>query len=102
MRDLLLLPRRERGIEHRVDCKVRLAPAEPGGRVVEAHHDRQTQGRRVDSCLQPLGGARLQDVQLHVHTTAGDARLVLAARSEERRVGKEGRSGWWASKYSVE
>ena len=42
--DVFLLPGDQGRIQHGIDRKVRVAPAQPGGRVVQAHHRHERQG----------------------------------------------------------
>src|SRR5690554_7927671 len=60
----------------------------------------QTLGRAIDSLMMPEMSATQRKAILMAHQPAIEKRwniqLSLAAvRSEERRVGKECRSGWW-------
>jgi len=71
VRDVLLLPGGECGVKHGVDSKVRLTPSEPGGRIVGAHHDGQSQGSPVDTGLEPLAGTTIENLELHTHTIPG-------------------------------
>ncbi len=66
----MVFERNQRGIKYRVRGEMLLASSEPGSRVVSAHHDRQPKRRSVDTKLQRLVRAAVQDGELEVQLGA--------------------------------
>src|SRR5438874_6835373 len=74
-----MLERDQRRVQESVDCQVLLAPAQPGGRVVETAQRRDSERRRVHANLQRLAVAALEDFQVHGHmTTACKSKAITA------------------------
>jgi hypothetical protein len=76
MCDVPLFPEGGDDVDGGVDSQMSLAPADPGGRVVRAHQNRQTQGEAVTCRLQRLARPRIENRKgpiwgIHSHTFAG-------------------------------
>jgi len=68
MRDVLLFPDCQHGVQHRIDGEMHLTPAQPRRGVVDAAERSETERTCVDPEFQWFAFPAFEDCQVHGHT----------------------------------